>query len=158
MNTEIERKYLVKKELWAASNKPKGLPIKQSYLSTHPDKTIRIRTIGEKALLTIKGRMIGLTRPEYEYEIPLKEAQEMIELFGEKLIEKTRFLINFEGKTWEVDVFEGENEGLIVAEIELESEEEAFESPTWVGQEVSTDIRYFNSNLQDNPFTKWKIV
>jgi len=155
MPVEIERKFLVDKIKWGQVDKPIGLDCKQTYLNTDPNKTIRVRVLGEKGYLTIKGKMKGLTRAEYEYEIPLEEANEMISLFGEKVLEKTRCLINYKGKIWEVDVFAGDNEGLIVAEIELGHEEEPFTKPEWVTEEVSTDPRYLNVNLQEKPFSDW---
>jgi CYTH domain-containing protein len=155
MNQEIERKFLVNKSLWKKVNKPEGLYLKQTYLSTNPDKTIRVRVLGEKGFITLKGRAKGLIRPEFEYEVPLQDAQQMIDLFGETVIEKTRYEINFENHLWEIDVFDGDNKGLIVAEIELTSETERFEKPDWLSKEVSEDTKYFNSNLQSNPYIHW---
>lgn len=155
MATEIERKFLVLREKWEACEKPEGLRCRQTYLSTQPGKTIRVRTMGKKAWLTIKGPQVGISRPEFEYEIPVDEAEEMLELFGEKEIDKIRYFIPMGDKTWEVDVFLKDNEGLIVAEIELADETDDFERPDWVGEEVSGDMRYTNSNLQDIPFSRW---
>lgn len=155
MGLEIERKFTVDKALWQAQVKPKGLYLKQTYLSTDPEKTIRVRILGDKGFFTVKGKMEGLTRSEYEYEIPKQDASEMIDRFGDTCIEKTRYLIEHEGHTWEVDEFHGANNGLIIAELELESESTTFSKPIWIDEEVSTDARYFNSNLQENPYTLW---
>ena len=155
MNQEIERKFLVNKAIWNKLEKPQGLYLKQSYLSTNPNKTIRVRVLDKKGYITVKGKPKGLVRPEFEYEIPLKDAQEMILLFGENIIEKTRYEIKHNKHLWEIDVFKGDNEGLIVAEIELNSENELFEKPLWVGKEVSHETKYFNSSLQKNPFCNW---
>lgn len=155
MALEIERKFLVVAEKWNALEKPQGSYLKQSYISTDPEKTIRIRIIGSEALIGIKGKMKGISRSEYEYKIPMQDAIDMMAEFGEKSIEKTRYLIPYEGKTWEVDVFAGENDGLIIAEIELESENEAFNKPAWLDKEVTTDSRYLNVLLQEKPFSKW---
>ena len=120
------------------------------------DKTIRVRVLGEKGFITIKGTTIAFTKPEFEYEIPLEDAKEMIGMFGEKLIDKVRYLFPMGNHTWEVDVFYGDNAGLIVAEIELTSEDENFSKPEWVDQEVTGDLRYSNSSLQGNPYCNWK--
>ena len=155
MAIETEHKYLVNESDWNKIVPEKSLPVKQAYLFASEDKTIRLRQIGEKAFITIKGKTQGASRPEYEYEIPLTDALEMIEQFCSKLIEKTRHFVNYKNKTWEVDVFEGLNKGLIIAEIELESENEHYELPAWLGQNVTSDYRYANSNLSVNPFTNW---
>jgi CYTH domain-containing protein len=155
MNQEIERKFLVNKSLWKKVNKPEGLYLKQTYLSTNPDKTIRVRVLGEKGFITLKGRAKGLIRPEFEYEVPLEDAIQMIDLFGETVIEKTRYEINFKNHLWEIDVFDGANKGLIVAEIELTSETEKFVKPDWLSKEVSEEPKYFNANLQETPYNEW---
>jgi adenylate cyclase len=155
MNQEIERKFLVNHAEWNRTVKPQGKTIIQSYLSTNPEKTIRVRVYGEKGFITVKGKAKGLTRPEFEYEIPLKDAKEMINLFSEVSIEKKRYEIKLDNHIWEVDVFEGNNTGLIIAEIELNSENENFNTPNWITEEVSNDVKYFNSNLQKNPFCNW---
>ena len=156
MAIEIERKFLVKKELWEAVDKPMGLVCKQTYLHKEIDKTIRVRVLGDKGFVTFKGKTIGFSKPEFEYEIPLQDANEMISMFGQKLIDKVRYLIPIDGHTWEVDVFFGDNAGLIVAEIELKSEQEIFSVPEWVDKEVTGDLRYSNSSLQGNPYCNWK--
>jgi len=149
MNQEIERKFLVKGTPWAGIE---GDDIQQGYISKG-EATVRVRIRKGKGYLTIKGKTVGLSRPEYEYEIELKEAREMLHLFcGNQRIEKIRYIIPYKGFKWEVDVFKGLNEGLVVAEIELEAEEQQFEKPDWVGKEVSDDSRYRNSCLLKWPW------
>ena len=144
---EIERKFLVDHSAWAKQIKAKSFNITQAYLYNSKDQTIRLRLKDAKAYLTIKGPTSGLTRKEYEYEIPYQEAEEMIMDLKLKVLKKRRYLIDFSNKTWEVDVFEDNLKGLVIAEIELESEQEAFEKPAWIGKEVSYDPSYFNANL-----------
>ena len=144
---EIERKFLVDIDIWGAQVKGAFSNISQAYLQNSKGQTIRLRLRDNKAYLTIKGPTKGLTRNEYEYEIPFKEAEQMIFDFKLKVLKKRRYLIDFATKTWEVDVFEDQLKGLILAEIELESEQEKFEKPDWVGEEVSYDASYFNANL-----------
>jgi len=156
MNIEIERKFLVNKKRWASLVKPLGIKCRQTYLSSNPDKVVRIRTLGEKGFITIKGKQKGLSRAEFEYEIPIEDANEMIDLFGTNIIDKTRYNIQYKNMLWEVDVFENSNNGLIVAEIELNHEDESFEKPEWIDKEVSNEIKYYNSNLHKNPFKTWK--
>lgn len=144
---EIERKFLVKEQLWEAIEKPSPSRIVQAYIVNSAEKTVRIRIKGTKGYLTIKGPTQGISRSEFEYEIPLKDADELISTFAEKVIEKFRYEISFKNHLWEVDIFTGKLEGLYLAEIELSSEEEHFELPEWVGEEVSTDPNYYNSNL-----------
>ena len=154
MAKEIERKYLVKLEAW----KPQGTGkyYKQGYLNSQKERVVRVRIAGDKGQLTIKGITTGVTRAEFEYAIPTEEAGLMLDNLCEKpLIEKHRHKELHGGKTWEIDVFHGDNEGLVVAEIELTSEDEAFEHPGWLGEEVSSDPRYFNSNLLKNPYKQW---
>lgn len=155
MPLEIERKFLVHHELWNSLEKPKPILIKQAYISTDKTKTIRLRLKNEKAFLTLKGETRGISRTEFEYEIPAKEAEEMIFLFCDKKIEKKRYEITHAEKLWEVDVFEGENLGLIVAEIELKSEAEELIKPYWIANEVSSEAKYYNANLLEMPFYKW---
>lgn len=155
MSVEIERKFLVHKYLWDAIEKPHGLECKQTYIQNNPEKTVRARTLGTKGFITLKGKQEGISRREFEYEIPYQDAIEMIALFGEMVIEKIRYIIPFGNHNWEVDVFSGDNEGLIVAEIELQSDSENFEIPSWIAKEVSDDYRYINSNLQSHPFKNW---
>lgn len=156
MGLEIERKFLVDQSKWDAVTKGEGLQCIQTYLNNEPEKTIRVRVLGEKGYLTIKGKTENLTRTEFEYEIPQPEAEEMIAKFGKHVLIKTRYFIQVGAHTWEVDVFDGDNVGLIVAEVELSSENESFEVPNWIGEEVSLDERYYNACLQKHPYTKWK--
>ena len=155
MALEIERKYLI--DLEKISPLENGIRIKQGYLSTNKDAVVRVRVKNDKAYLTIKGSNSGIARLEFEYEIPLDEANEMLEKLCQKpVIDKTRYLITHENHTWEVDIFYGDNEGLVVAEVELSSEDEHINLPSWVKEEVSHDDRYFNSNLMKLPFKDWK--
>lgn len=155
MAKEIERKFLVEGEGWRAL--AEGKLYRQGYLNSVKERTVRVRTVGQKGFLTIKGITVGATRVEYEYEIPLGECNAMLDDLAEKpIIEKKRYAIAFGGLTWEVDEFFGENAGLIVAEVELGSEEQAFEKPSWAGREVTGDPRYFNSNLIAHPYSTWK--
>lgn len=155
MPTEIEHKYLVDKNLWKQIASDKCVKIKQGYLLTDPNKTVRIRTSGEKGFITIKGKTVGASRPEFEYEIPLDEANQLINHFCSNVIEKTRHFVNHETNIWEVDVFEGLNFGLIVAEIELKSENEIYTKPNWVTLNVTNDNNYANSNLTIRPYSTW---
>jgi adenylate cyclase len=155
MGVEIERKFLLQSDSWQA-DADGGEYYHQGYLSTTPERVVRVRQMGEKAVVTIKGKGDGISRPEFEYEIPLGDAQTMLrELCLQPTIEKRRHKLTCGPHTWEIDVFAGENEGLVVAEIELTSEDEAFEKPDWVGAEVSHDTRYLNSNLIAQPFKSW---
>ena len=121
------------------------------------ERTVRVRTAEDKAFLTIKGLTVGATRAEYEYEIPFHEGKAMLDALGEKpLIEKKRYKIPAGGLTWEIDEFLGDNAGLIVTEVELKSEDQAFERPAWLGDEVTGDPRYYNANLIKKPFTRWR--
>jgi adenylate cyclase len=156
MPRETEHKYLVRKDLWYAVHKPAGVNIRQGYLQADPEKTIRIRTTGAAATLTIKGPSRNATRSEYEYPIPPGEADELLQLCTNQIIEKVRYRIGYAGKIWEVDEFFGENEGLILAEIELTFEEEKYGKPAWAGEEVTTDPRYYNAYLAIHPFSGWK--
>jgi len=155
MGIEIEKKFLLAGTEW--KQRATGTAYRQGYLNSVKERTVRVRTINDQGFLTIKGVSVGATRLEYEYEIPLVDANALLDELCEKpLIEKNRYKVNFSGFTWEIDEFFGENDGLIVAEIELESEDQAFEKPEWVGEEVTGDSRYFNSNLINNPYTKWE--
>lgn len=150
---EIERKYTINNELWKPVGK--AVKIKQGYLSITTKSVVRVRTADKKAFLTIKGERSGITRTELEYEIPLNEAKLLLELSLYPPVEKVRYYEKNNGLTWEIDVFEGENEGLIIAEVELESEDQKIDLPIWIDSEVSQDYRYFNSWLSQNPFKKW---
>lgn len=154
---EIERKFLVKSDDFKnqafAQNK-----IAQGYLSSVPERTVRVRIKGHKGFITIKGigQSSGMSRFEWENEIPLDEAQELLKLCEKGKIEKTRYEIKSGIHVYEVDEFYGENEGLVMAEIELNSEDEAFEKPEWLGEEVTNDERYYNAYLSKNPFKDWQ--
>ena len=154
MAREIERKFLVKGDGWR--NLASGVVYRQGYLNSAKERIVRVRTAGDKAFLTIKGITVGASRLEYEYEIPTSDCNVMLDTLAEKpLIEKKRYKILFDGNTWEVDEFFGDNAGLIVAEVELHAEDQAFDKPEWVGEEVTGDPRYFNSNLVRHPYRKW---
>ncbi len=155
MAKEIERKFLLTGEQWRAL--AQGTHYRQGYLNSIKERTVRIRTIDDKAYLTIKGITVSATRAEYEYEIPHADCMEMLDGLAERpIIEKKRYKIPYAGLIWEVDEFFGVNQGLIVAEVELESEGQAFDKPEWVGEEVTGDPRYFNSNLVSRPYTTWE--
>jgi len=146
MGLEIERKFLVKDDSWRRGRE--GLLFRQGYLCLDPDRTLRIRIAGERAFLTIKGKTSGISRSEYEYSLPPEDARELLEtLCLRPIIEKYRYRIPYAGHVWEVDEFLGIYQGLVLAEVELQSEEEKVELPPWVGQEVSGDSRYYNSAL-----------
>ena len=154
MGVEIERKFLLAGDAWRTLGEP--VLLRQGYLSSDPDRTVRVRIEGAAGTLTIKGRSEGATRAEWEYPIPLAEAGELLDrLCLTPLIEKYRRRIALAGHVWEVDEFLGANAGLVVAEIELAAEEEAFEMPEWIGAEVTHDRRYFNSSLVKLPFSQW---
>lgn len=152
MPFEIERKFLVTGDDWKSSN---GVSFTQGYLNRDKARTVRVRIAGEQGFLTIKGETTGATRSEFEYEIPLSEAKQLIAICERPLIQKVRYLYEFNEFKWEIDVFSGDNAGLIVAEIELDSEDQPFDKPSWIGEEVTYDNRYFNSNLIVNPYTSW---
>jgi len=156
MPQEIERKYLVKGEDWRVPGT--GIPYRQGYLCTVPERTVRVRLIRDRGYLTIKGLSVGATRAEYEYEIPAGEASEMLDNLCERpLIEKTRYRLEYHGLTWEVDEFDGDNAGLIIAEVELDDEDLAITLPDWVGKEVTGDRRYYNASLIADPYTGWPL-
>ncbi|MEZ7505713.1 CYTH domain-containing protein [Flavobacterium sp. Arc2] len=153
---EIERKFLVTSDAYKKESFSQNR-IKQGYLSSVSERTVRIRTKGDKAYITIKGvsNETGMSRFEWEKEIPVDEAENLLLLCQKGVIDKTRFEVKIGKHIYEVDEFYGENKGLIVAEIELKYESEPFEKPNWLGQEVTNDNRYYNSNLSINPFTNW---
>jgi len=153
MPSEIERKFLVKGNGWSQGQ---GIHIRQGYLNRDKERTVRVRLAGEEAFLTVKGINIGATRAEYEYPIPVSHAEELLKICDGPVLEKNRYVVDHNGLIWEVDEFLGENEGLIVAEVELKREDQSFDRPEWVGQEVTDDPRYFNSNLCAHPFSKWQ--
>ena len=151
---EIERKFLVSGEAWRET--AEGTRYRQGFLSTEPERTVRVRVAGPRGSITVKGKNVGARRAEFEYEIPVADAERMLDTLCQRpLIEKVRYTLAAGPHTWEIDVFEGSNAGLLVAEIELSSEDEAFEKPAWVGDEVTDDPRYFNSNLVANPYETW---
>jgi adenylate cyclase len=155
MASEIEHKFLVRTDLWRPPGN--GVALCQGYLASTKDRVVRVRVAGEEAYLTIKGATTGIVRLEFEYRIPLSDARTMLARLCEPpFIEKIRYVEEFAGHRWEVDVFHGDNEGLVVAELEVASESERFERPPWLGCEVSDDPRYFNSNLSLNPYKNWK--
>ena len=155
MGKAIERKFLVIGEAWRGL--AQGTLYRQGYLNSAKERTVRVRTVGDRAFLTIKGLTVGASRVEYEYEIPFEDGNFLLDNLAEKpIIEKKRYRIPQGKFVWEIDEFFGENQGLIVAEIELESEDEAFDRPEWAGQEVTGDPRYFNSNLIRHPYTRWQ--
>ncbi len=155
MATEIERKFLLANDSWR-EQADAGMAYCQGYLVGSRLASVRVRIQGERAFLNIKSATISITRQEYEYEIPVAEAREMLDTLCEKpLVEKTRYRIAQDKHTWEIDEFSGENQGLIVAEIELDDENESFEKPAWLGREVSDDVRYYNVNLVKHPYRDW---
>jgi adenylate cyclase len=155
MAQEIERKFLVDAARWRKPND--GVRYRQGYLSTVKERTVRVRTAGDKGFLTVKGVNTGAVRAEYEYEIPLADANEMLDKMCERpLIEKIRYRVPHQGKLWEIDEFEGANEGLIAAEVELKNENESVAIPDWIQREVTGDPRYYNANLVAHPFKEWR--
>ena len=153
MATEIERKFLITSDAWREG--PPGVRICQGYLSLDPERTVRVRLKGEEGFLTIMGSTSGIGRKEFEYSIPFADAEALLKMCDPAPLEKIRYERRHAGKLWEIDEFGGENEGLVVAEIELESEDESFEKPAWVGEEVSGDARYYNSSLVEHPWSEW---
>ncbi len=155
MELEIERKFLVVGSEYR--NSASYFTIRQGYLCTDPNRTTRVRAYNGKGYLTIKGITKDCVRQEFEYEIPFEDAQKLLDnLCIKPLIEKRRYLVFNKGQKWEVDEFFGENEGLVIAEIELQNTEQIFEKPQWLGLEVSDDTRYYNSYLCVNPYSQWK--
>ena len=152
MGIEIERKFLVVGDAWRAAP---AVFYSQGYLNRDKARTVRVRIAGEEAFLTIKGASVGASRAEFEYPIPVWDARELLAMCEQPLIEKNRRKILHDGFVWEVDEFLGENRGLVVAEIELPAEDAVFTQPDWVGEEVTSDARYFNSNLSATPFSRW---
>jgi len=155
MGIEIEKKFLINRDVWDRTVKPQGQYYRQGYISTDPLRTIRVRLVDTHGYLTIKGLTVGATRNEFEYQIPEDDANELLNHFAISDITKIRYKISYEGKVWEIDEFLGDNEGLILAEIELASETEHFATPAWIDKEVTGDERYYNSNLSLNPYKKW---
>lgn len=154
MGKEIERKFLVLGDAWRGL--AEGVLCRQGYLNSDPGRIVRVRIMGNKAFLTVKGMAEGIVRPEFEYEIPLADAEFMLDKLAERpLIEKRRYKISVDGFTWEVDEFLGVNQGLVVAEIELIDENQIFTKPPWLGREVTGEPRYLNANLIKCPYTTW---
>lgn len=154
MGTEIERKFLVEGDSWRGA--ASSTSFRQGYLSTVKERTVRVRSAGGRGTLTIKGITVGATRSEFEYSIPVEDADALLdELCERPLIEKTRHVVDVGGTIWEIDEFAGLNAGLIVAEVELASEDAAFTPPGWLGDEVTDDPRYFNANLIAHPYSEW---
>jgi len=155
MPKEIERKFLVATDAWKQAA-DRGTPIRQGYLSDEPGVTVRARVAGDKGYITIKGPITGISRDEFEYEIPAADAEQLVKMSGTRVVEKTRYRVEHAGHTWEVDVFGGENAGLVLAEIELSAASDTFDRPSWLGQDVSHDIRYFSGSLARNPWSRWR--
>ncbi|MDR3631570.1 MAG: CYTH domain-containing protein [Desulfocapsaceae bacterium] len=155
MGKEIERKFLLAGDEWRKN--ARGHVFRQGYIGSRPGRTVRVRTCNNTGFLTLKGKSSGITRLEFEYPIPLSDANTLLaELCEQPLVEKIRYLVDYEGFRWEIDEFLGDNAGLCIAEIELSAEDQPFPRPPWLGEEVSGDIRYYNSNLRENPFKNWK--
>lgn len=154
MGKEIERKFLIDSDLWNYQGEP--VKMVQGYLTIDQSKIIRVRVADKQAFITIKSNVKGISRDEFEYEIPVDDALKLLPLCINSVVKKTRYEYWFAGKLWEIDVFEGDNSGLIVAEIELEHEDEQFELPSWALTEVSIDEKYYNFNLSLNPYKNWQ--
>ncbi len=154
MGVEIERKFLLKNSDWK-KQVDTVIHIQQGYLCSDKEKTVRIRVSGKRAWITIKGESIGMSRAEFEYDIPFEEGSSLIGLCEKPIIDKKRYIIKTNEVIWEIDEFAGLNSGLTIAEVELENEEKTFDLPEWLGKEVTGDPKYYNSSLIKNPFTKW---
>ncbi|MHB8062893.1 MAG: CYTH domain-containing protein [Ruminiclostridium sp.] len=155
MAMEIEKKFLVKNDKYKCS--PDSAVFRQGYLSVEAERTVRVRSYNGKGFLTIKGKIKSCSREEYEYAIPIEDAERMLDsLCIRPIIEKVRYFHTYEGSEWVADEFLGVNDGLVIAEIELESEQQIFKKPDWIGKEITSDARYLNSNLVNNPFKNWK--
>ncbi|RLW69842.1 MAG: adenylate cyclase [gamma proteobacterium symbiont of Stewartia floridana] len=155
MALEIERKFLVINDKWKESVISEAV-IKQGYLATTEQANVRVRVDGDEANINIKGRTVGISRREYEYPIPLDEAQELLDhLVSGAAIDKVRYKVRCGEHIWDLDLFHGANQGLVMAEVELGREDEAFVMPAWAGEEVSGDTRYYNANLVKHPFCEW---
>ena len=156
MGIEIERKFLLKNDSWR-DHYTKKMELRQAYLSRSKDCTVRVRVADEDAWITVKGKAENISRSEFEYLIPKADAENMLmEFAADNIVEKIRYFIDYEGSEWVVDEFFGRNRGLVLAEIELKSEEVIFEKPAWLGEDVSNDYRYCNSNLSQNPYENWE--
>jgi CYTH domain-containing protein len=156
MATEIERKFLIKSDAWRNVVSAPSVHIRQGYLSSVKERTVRVRVADQEAFLTVKGVNVGASRSEYEYAIPLADAEAMLDSLCEPpQIDKTRHRVKHEGIMIEIDEFHGKNAGLILAEVELTDEKQHFAHPDWLGREVTDDPRYFNSNLAQTPVSEW---
>ena len=153
MGIEIERKFLVVGDAW---KRAPAVAYAQGYLNRDKQRTVRVRIVEGQAWLTVKGVSAGATRAEFEYAIPVADAEQLLALCDGPLVRKLRRVVVHEGSTWEIDEFQGDNAGLVVAEIELRSEDEAFAAPAWLGAEVTHDARYFNSSLATAPYSTWR--
>jgi adenylate cyclase len=152
MGIEIERKFLVVGDDWRAAP---AVPYAQGYLNRDKQRTVRVRIVRDAAWLTVKGVSVGATRAEFEYAIPVADAEQLLALCDGPVVRKTRRVIEHAGAKWEIDEFQGDNAGLVVAEIELPAEDAEFERPGWLGAEVTHDARYFNSSLATSPYSSW---
>ena len=152
MAIEIERKFLVQGQAWRTGA---GVLLCQGYLNRDKARTVRVRIAGDAAFLTVKGQSVGATRLEFEYPVPVADARALLALCDGPWVEKTRYRVVYQGTTWEVDEFAGANAGLVVAEVELAHEDQPFARPNWLGEEVTHDTRYFNSNLASHPYCTW---
>ncbi|HBA08280.1 MAG TPA: adenylate cyclase [Methylotenera mobilis] len=152
MALEIERKFLVIGNEWQLAA---GVKFSQGYLNRDKNRTVRVRIANNRGFLTIKGATNGATRAEFEYEIPIADAENLLDLCERPIIQKIRHIFHYKGFKWEVDEFQGDNMGLVVAEIELQSEDQLFEQPSWIGKEVTDDPRYYNANLTQHPYKAW---
>lgn len=155
MGTEIERKFLVLGDDWRSLGT--GLPYWQGYLVSQPERVVRVRIAGDQGFLTIKGATTGISRPEFEYPIPVEDARQLLETLCDRpFIQKNRYKIPWGDLVWEIDEFAGDNQGLIIAEVELPSADYALDLPSWIGEDVSHDPRYYNANLVKYPFSQWQ--
>ncbi|TCJ19294.1 CYTH domain-containing protein [Flaviaesturariibacter flavus] len=155
MAMEIERKFLVKKDVWENWEKEPPHYLRQGYLFKDLVKTARVRVSDDTGYMTVKGKTIGISRAEYEFEIPKQDAEDLLSAFCDTVVTKQRYIVPFEGKIWEVDVFLEQNEGLLVAEIELTEETETFTLPPFIDVEVTGDKKYYNSQLAVKPYKEW---
>ncbi len=154
MKIETERKFLLSGDGWKEG--ATAIHFKQAYVNEPGENTVRVRIEGERGVLTIKSKTKGISRQEYEYEIPLEDAEGLLKICRTPVVEKYRYKVKYAGHLWEIDEFVGTNAGLVMAEIELSSEDEYFEKPEWIGEEVTADKRYYNSHLARYPYSQWK--
>jgi adenylate cyclase len=154
---EIERKFLIVSDAWRGQVEGSPKRLSQGYLCSDAAKSVRVRIAGDRATLTVKGSREGISRLELQYDIPVLDAEFMLALCERPLIDKTRYIVRHDGMKWEVDIFHAENDGLMVAEVELEREDQPVSLPEWVGQEVSLEARYYNSCLARAPYSTWKL-